>query len=500
MFDLEEFRHSFEECVKNCNNIFDLYVNIYKKLLTFEGDIISLEDELESNEDLNQENKQIQKEVSLALENENFNNFLDDSSRQKLIDMMESKDSKNPCLIYIFTLYCKIDEIFGSRDELYSKMTAYQNNGQPVQKMQPLNTEYTIKEASVYFREASFIQRFFKETDDVYPRRSNKIGSDIKGYQENLLIADRIDGDIKVNIHNINYDRTISALNNEKNIINMAIIPFTKDDKYIDFKDEGTYFTVKGLISEEIYTERVIETLKAISEQDIQIVIFPEFVFSSKMLKLVREYLRSNKEKNKLGLIIFGTIWEDRINKCVILSGDGKKLGEQHKLNKFHKTPNFNNKSNNEGIVLDSKKREINIYDIKHFGRINTPICVDFVSNNYYDRLLQMNVNVCFNPTYTESLYAFETRARFIGEHNYGSVFLCNTCIPIEKKVSEDKSKKIDKDYKLFFGYIPVKGIGIKNEQYCKCNGSNCVKTSKKLCYYMLTINTLSCEINQFIL
>ena len=487
------------DAINTSINIYDLYLKLYYMLKEQEADIISLDLEVDHNRLLSKLNSYYEENISTLLERDTFKIMLSQNNKKSLCSLLEYNTIKSIApkmegyLLFIFVLFCKIDDICGEQSFLYSKTTYFENSGEAVEALEPLNTNNTQSKALVYFTEKSIVEKFYAYDPKVYFRKSKEIGSLIESYQTNLFLFQIKESDYITMINRINYTYTKKILTNSEKV-NIALIPFTNNQSYIKFIRNGNSFFVESLEHEKVYLAKTIDILNKLNLKNVNIVVFPEFVFSSSMLQTIRTFLK--KEKNNFALIIFGTIWENKTNKCIILSGNGKILGEQNKLNRFHEDIRIHSLGSNEGIKLDSNNRKINIYDIEGLGRVNTPICIDFVTEDYYKFIEDIKVNICFSPTYTESLKNFNINANRLGTHNYASVFLCNSCIPMNyKMITSNMVNK--KRYPLLFSYIPLKNKGTKYMNYCKCIEPDCGSNLKSICVFWIKFSLNRCIIKK---
>ena len=325
-------------------------------------------------------------------------------------------------------------------------------------------------------------------------RRSSEIEYSIKSFQNRLLIYQEPQTDYKVSLSKIECPYVNGMLSREYEPIKIALVPLTGKLDYLEFHEIGNKFFLEKLNYEEQYKQKVMDILDKLALEKANIVIFPEMVFSDYILNSVKKYL--NENKGRFSLIIAGTIWKNKKNECVILSGDGIELTRQLKLNPYHKTPNLQNEGNNEGIIVTEGNKIINILDIDSIGRFVTPICVDFISEGYYGEMKNMGVNLSFVPAYTSSLTAFMTNANRLGTDNYGSTFVCNCCIPMINKQHQNEANKHGCS-DVSFVSVPLKrkkvgnmSFNIPNENICDCG-------NRKLCYFLVNFSKRSCEFKQ---
>jgi hypothetical protein len=280
-------------------------------------------------------------------------------------------------------------------------------------------------------------------------------------------------------------------LTKAKGPIGIALVPFTGASNYLEFTEEGNSFFLDKLNNEEQYKQKVLEILERLKFKSIDIVVFPEMVFSEDILTSVKKYL--NQNKGYFTLIISGTIWKNRENKCVVISGDGLELIRQDKLNRYEKTRDTSAKGNNEGIYISSENKIINIFDVLNIGRFSISICIDFITEEYYKELEKIGTNMSFVPAYTSSLTTFKNNANRLRGTNLGSTFLCNCCIPI---VNGENKKSKSSDFEVSFSFVPLKRKRRGHDIMISCNpkSKTCDCYNKKHCCFLVIFKEEYCE------
>lgn len=470
--------------VENSNNIYDLYIQLYSYLRKHQSTVFRTYEE----------NKEIFHEflnhTESVLMNSNFKILMCENNKKEILKM--ASNNQENLLLFVFALFSSIDEVFGAKKYRWSK-NEY-DFFERVTKTECMNTEKTHNFGRVFYKNSSLLEELYNEDDFI--RDNNGIEDTIEKYQKNILVYEDPKTDYKIYLSEINCPYINDKLSKKNHSLSIALVPLTGDNKYVEFVNDGEYVLVKSLNDEEKYKEKIIDILNELKSKNIDIVIFPEMVFSESILMSVRKFL--NKNKNYFTLIISGTIWRDRKNQCAVISGDGTELTRQLKLNRYHKTIYFNNYGNNEGIYVTSANKYINIMDIKGIGRFATPICADFISDGYFDELQKMGVNLSLIPAYTPSLSAFKTKASQLGTANKGSSFVCNCCIPIVNgKDGNRKNEKCD----VSFVFVPLNnskqnGEGIMKS--CIPSECNCDCNSKKNCYLVASISESACVFEHF--
>lgn len=460
--------------INNSQNIFDIYIYIFALLKKYQANVINL-----MSQDINGYTSCLKKveeifdkyreKVCFDEFKSNLCNYLetyDENELLKLISIIQRIDSnnyKNPISRY--------NCIFEDMEE---------NDGEKYSEIKMLNTNKTEIIGKVYYRQKTYIENLFNL--NKFPRSEDRRGSSLEGLVSNLIIVptNHLADDYKVEFLKVKSDYVLDKIKNCEGKLSFALVPFSGDKDYLIYHNEGNLFIIDGVKDEEIYITKLLNIMDHLKNRQVDIVIFPEMVFTSKMLSALKKYLRKEENKGYFTLIVSGSIWEKKSNWCEVLDGNGITISKQYKLNQFHLTNDYNKAGNNEGILIDSSRRIINIYDIDGLGRICTPICVDFITEDYFNNILKMGTNVCFAPTCTTSLQEFYDNSKKIGCHNYGSIFISNTCITLNG-VNRKKNSDLKTMDKVLFSYIPIK-LPIK-KALIKTNffAVNGMKRNKKL-------------------
>lgn len=467
------FRNKFlRHYIKKAVNIFDLYLYLFVYMKKYEADVITIFHEKMST--LINYKKMVRRVFTAKEKIE-----LDINYKRELYELINQVSEVSLLVIAVFQ---EID-YYANLDYRFSHTYGDEETGERIEIMKPLNSQQTIHLGKVFYKQPSFLQNIF--TADNFPRKSSLIGSSIEAFQNNLVIVMPDDrSDYRVSLLEIKCNYIRDKLQEKKGEIRVALVPFTSDAKYVNFSIKANMFFVKGLNGEEDYIGKLFTILKKLQEAQVDIVVFPEIVFSRKIMAALRQYLKINK--NKFTLLIGGSIWENRSNKCELVNGNGLKLSEQYKLNRYHVTSHFARDGNNEGIRINSTERIINLFNIQSLGRIAVPICADFICSDYFRLLKKYGVNVCFISAFTATLDRFIRYAQMLGEDNAGTVFLANCCIPMRERAMREKSTP-----DLLFAYLPIK----KKENLIKMStcSPTCVCYSRKICYLIINFTAGTC-------
>lgn len=419
---MDEIHTEMIDYINKSKNIFDIYAFTYKILKMNTNDLqVAMENEY---------GKDIQWEKDLKeLLGKDKDKYKDD-----LIKLIPYNNDE--ILVFLKVLLTRIDMFVA--DNYYTDLNSciVERDGMRKVELQCLNTDVTYEIGKVFYRNKSFLEEMISADNQF--KLEKEIGETIERYQNNLFVKKELYSDTKTNLYNVNDQYILDKLKDKRNY-KIAIVPFDCDQDILDIqkieRKDGVHINIKGIKRENEYLDLVSKILKTLSVSDIDIVIFPEMIFTKTMLNLVKQIIKDNR--GKFLMIVCGTIWEGRENSCIVLGGNGIELGRQMKLNRYRCDKFDNDEKLIEDILLSTNEKFVNIYDINGFGRFCTPICADFINDDYYTNIADIGVNICFVPTYTTSLFDFEEKAIELGKRNFGSVFLSNFCgITSKNKIS----------------------------------------------------------------
>ncbi len=456
--------------ISKAENIFDVYILLYFNLISKQSSIFN---ELEGNQtDFNK----FRENCSSIFEEKDFDSNLSLKNKNKIVEYLNTVNRN--VLLFSYALLTSIDEVFGNKDYRFSKIDY--DMLETDEPYYPLNSKKTQRYGYVFFKSKSFLDKFYPP--EKFMRQSPKIEITIEG--ENLIIYDYSNNDYKIEFRNIKHTY-LQDIFYKKERINIALIPLTGDAHYLEFAERKigskTKIYLKKMHHENQYKNKIIDILDSLKDKEIDVVIFPEMVFSETILLNVKKFL--NKNKGCFALVISGTIWKDKKNECITLSGDGIEIARQIKLNPY-RTKNIE-----EDIIINSDNKVISIFDIENFGRCCTPICADFVSSNYVKELIKMNVNVLFVPAFTSILDHFYAYADELAIESKGITFVCNCCIQI---INDKDGNKIDKQEDVLFVNVPLRdarrSVFSLNCECKKCDHKDKVRCENHIISYSKNI------------
>ena len=270
--------------------------------------------------------------------------------------------------------------------------------------------------------------------------------------------------------------------NNEKNRLRIAVSPLSADVKLNTEFEEDKHgvrtFRINGLENIENIAERIELILKKSQEEEQDMILFPEILGTREVVneiigKLQRAEIFDIEKKNPL-LIFMPSIWENRYNECVVVTGEGEIKCSQRKQNGFL-YPSENTNAI-EDIVADKK---ICLMHMNGIGRLAVLLCKDFLTNSYRDIFLsQLETKLMIVPSFSTGEFDFS----LIGEQCKADdccVVWCNTC-SVKHLMDKKKQENLDT---IAFLQKSGKHRGMKKEEFKreqKCRDGQC----KKLCLF----------------
>jgi len=256
-------------------------------------------------------------------------------------------------------------------------------------------------------------------------REDRRKGTDFGIVLENFAVVSPFKKDYSVNILSCIDKDVIELAEMIKESVRIAISHVTSEP-ILDIKCHGNVFNVNGVVDEEKHFKKIIKILRHMEENFMNVVIFPEMLFTSDMVERVQKELLFEYENIKL--VILGSVCEKGTNSSIVLSGKGKKLYHQNKMNVFHRKKDFTENGCHENLDLSSHERDLNLLDIMGFGRISNLICVDYIIEDIYDICKKLGVSFYFSPVYTESIALMKAYATKRRNANGSISVLCNVC------------------------------------------------------------------------
>lgn len=241
--------------------------------------------------------------------------------------------------------------------------------------------------------------------------------------------------------------------------IRVSVCPI-KGEEWFDYKTkECPFFNLDG--SFEIFDRKedlnnnnnaIVNAIESASEQNADIIIFPEITMNQETEQMVRKWLAGQKLRGHdvgVKLVFLGSVWKNNQNACSLLSNTGKVILRNQKIHPFE----FCEKGKRFLEKLEPPKNEpLTIVDIDGLGRITYLICRDALENVDQSHIWHSyKINGEFISAYSRSISYFKRISRNFAETNHGYTFLVNSC-----------AARKNKDQLV--GYLSTPGRNLKEE------------------------------------
>lgn len=220
--------------------------------------------------------------------------------------------------------------------------------------------------------------------------------------------------------------------NSERLVFGIFPVTCKGIDKILNIKREQRVFNVEGMhdIAEKCLTDRYTKILNRYKDVDIDFLIFPELLFTEKIIEILKEY--GNEIDLKSKFVINGSVWKNKENKCVVTDGKGHTIFEYRKKRPFI----IENKYKEE---LDQQKnKEYSILEIDGIGRIGICICKDLIDETVKSFHKYMRTNILIVPAFTESMDLQSAGMELSMDYDC-IVIVANACSAIDKGSEESR-------------------------------------------------------------
>ncbi|MBN1551278.1 carbon-nitrogen hydrolase family protein [bacterium] len=393
--------------------------------------------------------------VSSSIDAKEFIDLIFDCS------ILEKADVRALCV----NLILRLDKYYIYNENKYDKF-----NREPFICSGPLNVTY-MDAVAIYPKPNC-------KTDDIYSdgmKLRKKIRHEtrnINNYLHNIIILKRkvlesfqqIPLEMPM-VYQLNDKHYFDMLIGNHEDINIGLAPFSKL-LHVDIVESETEFEIinpKDDVSTKV-SERYIQILDEMINQNIHIAIFPEIALMPSVLKSIKAHL-SDRIGHSLKLIVSGSMWENNNNTAYILNGQGKEICHYNKLNPY-------NNENNKTEALRLREEIHDFVDIYGFGRIYFTICMDYITKSYDALTDIMGCNYIVVSAYTPSLEPFISQANDLAMSNYVISFVCNYCAALSKKIQNPGSEGICE--RIGFVGLPAKNKTKNEIDIYEYNLANC--------------------------
>lgn len=307
-----------------------------------------------------------------------------------------------------------LDQAVGPFKEIFPKMGYRQKSWQHIAEIPPLNSnhqEFGIKlypivypfwtvEKSSFFRSetpASLMKNYFAliaEENCVSLRFSYMLGS---AFQQEF----ERQGSLSI------------ALSPLSNSVHMTADKVEEDGRKL--------LKITGLQNPDFVASRLMKTFCQALDDGCHLIAFPEAIGSRGIVSQMQNEMRRRSGQNTL--VLPPTFYEDGRNKAVLLGPGGCIIHEQDKIIPF--TLHTDGSYRQEQLISENR---LNVLLVEGLGGIVTPICRDFLENNYNNLFYgTLPVHTILIPSFTPGKTAFDA-AMAKGQGTCSLSMWVNTC------------------------------------------------------------------------
>lgn len=199
--------------------------------------------------------------------------------------------------------------------------------------------------------------------------------------------------------------------------------------------------------------QRIISLLQFAINRNANIIVFPEYIMSPKMLKGIEDHLKrlDSAQKPSLFLVLAGTCYhwanEKGNNILHILNANGIEIGSYYKHSPFLEQ----SEEKIHGALLQSKSeprtkrsyfevceilsepgKECTLIDVDIIGRILPAICRDVISGHTESLSNLFMPSFLIVPAWSRSVSSFDPRFSILADTIHTISLLCNCCNAVE--------------------------------------------------------------------
>jgi hypothetical protein len=266
---------------------------------------------------------------------------------------------------------------------------------------------------------------------------------------------------------------------------------------------------------EDILVERCIQTLNYYAQNNVDIAIFPEMLFTEYVQEKIRNYAKNYfQQSHELPWFIWlGSSWSDRKNRCMVIDRYGNKVFEQmkHVPYEFSEEEEEKELQSTSGQKLkkttyteDLKEYDkwvVNFLDIPGLFRISTAICRDIADINLALLLETMLSDFLIVPAFSPSNRLSEIHLTPLVSEKM-LVAVCNSCSAFCKKNQthyEINQDRVGEKIKFCHFSVPTKA---KDNNECTYHNvrfnEDCVSCSSRCKGRIFSIFFSECDEESF--
>ncbi len=495
---------NFKSYVKSAGNIFDIMAAAYKVLYPFEpmvpmGQDPSLHDFIScfsQQHNISQAFAELKEELLKWLSKQDSLNK--DKLREKLFFLIRLIDGKcvrseKSFLPDSYTRYFSLNHLFQNEICILPR---------PQNGAVDLLSE-SIKKKAGY----GFYGRNYSRT------------SDISGYLKNFVIY-RVT-DITPHIIIPNYYREIlQEFERKQHKLKVAVFPLSSLNLNRifmlreDLIDKEGLFYIESPINgpEHQILERCKEALRICRNQQVDIAVFPEMLFTSKNQHALIDFVKGNdcytEEMRFPWFIWLGTAWAEKENKCMVIDQYGKIVFEQkkHVPYEYRKKDNGNipeTGTSDKTVVREAlshkEDRIANFLDLPGFLRIATAICRDISDNHLTTAIKELYTDMVVIPAFSKTDRLTERYVNPLALERIISL-VCNACSALceeSEECFEVNEQMIGREHVFSYLCLPAKKPKDNAADYHTAHYTSLCKECVKCCNgYIWEIDFTRCVIH----
>lgn len=207
--------------------------------------------------------------------------------------------------------------------------------------------------------------------------RDKKINKGVWQYIKNYKVIGHSNmQDYEIYIDRYNVDWIKNQKNKQvKRSLKIAMVPFSRKNMFVELQNGVKEYTPYE--NEEYVYKCCISLLEKLERESVDIVVFPELVMTLELKDRIRKWL--NKKfgaQSNTKLIFLGSYYENNVNRCALLAGNGRQLLTNDKRNAFEYRDSHGNIHREK---LGNFSKIITMMDISGLGRIYYDICKDSI-------------------------------------------------------------------------------------------------------------------------
>lgn len=184
---------------------------------------------------------------------------------------------------------------------------------------------------------------------------------------------------------------------------------------------------------EEIMINCCKQALEICKNEQVDIAIFPEMLFTKKIHEAVcgyaKEYYSTKREgqKDLPWFIWLGTAWSDNENTCCVIDRYGKVIFRQKKMIPYIYKDKKTGVIFNEDLSRSEDEWQVHFLDIPQLFRIGTAICRDISSEPLKTLLKTLYADILIMPAFSKSNALTKRNIDPLAREKI-IVIVCNTC------------------------------------------------------------------------